>query len=379
MFTLRSDHAGSLDVGSPVYFRRLKAGQIVSYDLGKDGKGIMIKVFVNSPFDKFVNDNTRFWHASGIDVSLTASGISINTQSMVSILVGGLAFETPAESADLPPASVGTEFRLFADRNDALRNPETDVMKLAMRFEESVRGLALGAEIDFRGVVVGTVTSIRPRVDTGGKNLNIQVSADFFPRRLRSRSNAKSPVLSNDQRRSLIAGMVERGLRAQLRTGNLLTGQLYVALDFFPGAAKAKRRPDTRRDDDDLPEIPTVPSSLLELQETLSSVAAKIKKFPLEQIGGDVQATLKSATRMMQQIDAELTPEARAALADVRKALVSADEALKPNSPLSQDARDAMREVARAAAAFRMLADYLERHPESLISGKRADPKEDNK
>jgi paraquat-inducible protein B len=216
-------------------------------------------------------------------------------------------------------------------------------------------------------------------VDAAGRNLSIQVNADFFPRRLRSRNNAKSPVLSNDQRRALIAGMVGRGLRGQLRTGSLLTGQLYVALDFFPAAAKAKARADARLDDDDLPEIPTVPSSLLELQETLSSVAAKFKSIPLEQIGADLQVTLKSANRLMQQIDAELMPEARAVLIDVRKALVSADEALKPNSPLSQDARDAMRELARAAAAFRALADYLDRHPEALISGKRADPKEDKK
>ena len=378
-FTLRSENAGSLDVGSPIYFRRLKAGQIVSYDLGKDGKGIMIKVFVSSPYDKFVNDNTRFWHASGIDVTLNSTGMSIDTQSAVSILIGGLAFETPAESADLPPAAAGTEFRLFPHRNDALRNPETDVMKLAMVFEESVRGLAPGAEVDFRGIGVGTVTSIRPHVDTANKNLKIRVNADFFPRRLRSRSNAKSPVLTNAQRRALVDGMVARGLRAQLRTGSLLTGQLYVALDFFPGAAKVKPKKDAQLDDDDLSEMPTVPSSLLELQETLASVAAKIKKFPLDQVGEDLQSTLKSANRLIDRVDAETLPEVRTMLADVRKAVDSADRLLKPNSPLSQDARDAMREIARAAAAFRMLADYLERHPEALISGKREDPREDNK
>ena len=378
-YTLRSENAGSLDVGSPIYFRRLKAGQIVSYDLGKDGKGIMIKVFVSSPYDKFVNDNTRFWHASGIDVTLNSTGMSIDTQSAVSILVGGLAFETPAESADRPPAAAGTEFGLFPHRNDALRNPETDVMKLAMVFEESVRGLAPGAEVDFRGIGVGTVTSIRPHVDTANKNLKIRVNADFFPRRLRSRSNAKSPVLTNAQRRALVDGMVARGLRAQLRTGSLLTGQLYVALDFFPGAAKVKPKKDAQLDDDDLSEMPTVPSSLLELQETLASVAAKIKKFPLDQVGEDLQSTLKSANRLIDRVDAETLPEVRTMLADVRKAVDSADRLLKPNSPLSQDARDAMREIARAAAAFRLLADYLERHPEALISGKREDPKEDNK
>jgi len=376
-FVLRGDNAGSLDVGSPLYFRRLKAGQIVSYDLAKDGRGILMKVFVNAPYDKFVNDNTRFWHASGIDVTLNSSGAIIDTQSAISILIGGLAFETPAESGDLPQAAENAEFRIFANRGEALRNPETDVMKLALVFDESVRGLSPGAEIDFRGVAVGTVTQIRPHVDVAGSHFKIRVKADFFPRRMRSKDTGK--VMSNDQRRALLSGMIARGLRAQLRTGNLLTGQLYVALDFFPGAAKPKPRPAERMDDDDLPEIPAVPSSLVQLQETLAAIAAKVQKFPLEQVGADLQTTLKGATRLIEHIDSDLAPELRTTLAEVRKAVESADQALKPNSPLSEDARAAMREVARAAAAFRMLADYLERHPEALVSGKREDPKETNK
>lgn len=376
-FVLQSDNAGSLDVGSPLYFRRLKAGQITSYDLDKGGNGIVVKVFVAAPYDKFVTDNTRFWHASGVDVTLNSSGVTINTQSAVSLLVGGLAFETPAESADQPPAAVNTEFRLFANRGEALRNPETDVMKLALVFEESVRGLAPGAEVDFRGVVVGTVTRIRPLVDVAGKNFKIRVAADFFPRRLRARDKGRG--MTNDQRRALLAGMVANGLRAQLRTSSLLTGQLYVALDFFPAAPKAKPRKDVRLDDDDLPEIPVVQSSLVQLQEAIAAIAAKVQKFPLEQVGTDLQQTLRGASKLIDQIDKDLVPELRTTLAEVRKAVESADQVLKPGSPLSQDARDAMREVARAAAAFRALADYLERHPEALISGKRADPKETGK
>lgn len=377
-FVLRSDSAGSLDVGSPLFFRRLKAGQIVSYDLGKDGRGINIKVFVNAPYDKFVTDNTRFWHASGVDVTLNSTGMTIDTQSAVSILIGGLAFETPAESADLPQAGENTEFRLFANRGEALRNPETDVMKTVMVFEESVRGLAPGAEIDFRGVVVGTVTRIRPNVDVAGKNFRIRVSADFFPRRLRSRD--RGTVMTNDQRRALLSGMISNGMRAQLRTASLLTGQLYIALDFFPGAAKFKPRKDAAKlDDDDLPEIPVVQSSLLQLQEAISAIANKVQKLPLEQVAGDLQTTLRSANKLIEQIDKDIAPELRETMADVRRALDSVEQTLKPNSPLQQDARDAMREVARAAAAFRMLADYLERHPEALIGGKREDRKETGK
>jgi len=377
-FVLRSDNAGSIDIGSPLYFRRLKAGQIVSYELDKDGKGILVKVFVGAPYDKFVTDNTRFWHASGFDITLNSSGVTVSTQSAVSVLIGGLAFETPLDTGDQdPPAKADAEFRLFANRGDALRNPETDVMKMAMVFEESVRGLTPGAEIDFRGVVVGTVTRIRPNVDVAGKNFRIRVSADIFPRRLRSRD--RGSVMSNDQRRALIAGMISNGLRAQLRTASLLTGQLYVALDFFPGTPKVKPRKDVRLDDDDLPEMPVVQSSLLQLQDAISAIARKVQKFPLEQVGTDLQETLRGATKLIEHIDNDLVPELRSTLTDVRKAVDAVDQTLKPNSPLQQDAREAMREVARAAAAFRALADYLERHPEALISGKRADPKETGK
>jgi paraquat-inducible protein B len=378
-FLLRADNAGSLDAGSPLYFRRVKAGQITSYELDKDGKGILIKVFVAAPYDKFVTDNTRFWHASGVDITLNSTGISVNTQSAVSMLIGGLAFETPLDTGEQQPAAAqDTEFRLFANRGEALRNPETDVMKTVMVFEESVRGLAPGAEIDFRGVVVGTVTRIRPNVDVAGKNFRIRVSADFFPRRMRSRDTGK--VMSNDQRRALLGGMISNGLRAQLRTASLLTGQLYVALDFFPGTPKAKPRKDAARlDDDDLPEIPVVQSSLLQLQEAISAIANKVQKLPLEQVAGDLQTTLRSANKLIEQIDKDIAPELRETMADIRKALDTMDQTLKPNSPLQQDARDAMREVARAAAAFRMLADYLERHPEALISGKKESPREEPK
>jgi paraquat-inducible protein B len=247
-------------------------------------------------------------------------------------------------------------------------------MKLAMVFEESVRGLQPGAEIDFRGVVVGTVTQIRPHVDVAGGNFKLRVKADFFPRRMRSRDTGKT--LSNDQRRALLSSMIARGLRAQLRTASLLTGQLYVALDFFPTAAKHKPRAPERVDDDDLPEIPVVPSSLLQLQEAIAAIATKVQKLPLEQVAGDLQTTLRSANKLIEQIDRDIAPELRETMADIRKALDTMDQTLKPNSPLQQDARDAMRELARAAAAFRALSDYLERHPEALISGKREDPKE---
>jgi paraquat-inducible protein B len=375
-FILHGKDIGSLDIGSPIYFRRLQAGQVAGYDLDGDGKGIKIKIFVNAPYDKFVTENTRFWQASGVGVTLDSSGVKIETESVVAMLVGGLAFETPAGAVELQPAEEKTNFSLFANRTEALKNPETDVIKTVMIYNESVRGLAPGAPVEFRGIEIGNVTAIRVEVNSASQRINILVEADLYPMRLRARSagNSSAPILSGAQRRDFIGGLVARGMRAQLRSGNLLTGQLFVTLDFFKEAPAAKLR--LR---DNMLEFPTMQSNLAELQETIAAVAVKLKNFPLEEVGADLKQTLQSATRMMQRIDTELTPEARDALADARKTIASVDNVLKPESPLSQDAREAMREIGRAAAAFRVLADYLERHPEALVSGKKDDRKDDKK
>jgi len=365
-FVLHSSDIGSLENGSPIYFRRFQVGQVASYALDQDGTGVTLKVFVNAPYDRYVTPDTRFWHASGIDVTLDASGIKINTQSLVALVSGGLAFETPAGSAALPPAAEAAEFRLFAHRDEAMKTPDPVVMKAEMVFRESVRGLAPGAPIDFRGIVIGEVTAIRVEFDLAGHQIYIPVEANIYPYRLRARMVNKGPVLSDRERRDFMNALTARGMRAQLRTGNLLTGQLYIALDFFPDASKIKLA-----SNGDVLELVTIESDLARLTESAASIAKKIQDLPLEEISGDLRQTLQSATKLIQHFDTDLTPEARAALAEARKALAATERALNPESPLQQDARDAMRELARAAQAFRILADYLERHPEALIQGKK--------
>jgi len=365
-FVLRGSDLGSLDPGAPVYFRRIQVGQIASHALDKDGKGVTLKLFVNAPYDRYVTADTRFWHASGFDVTLDASGVKIQTQSLVAMLSGGLAFETPAESAALPPAAAGAEFRLYAHRAEAMKTPDAIVMKTVMVFRESVRGLAPGAPVDFRGIVVGEVTAIKVELDPATLHITIPVEVNIYPARLRTRLVKQQAALGERERREFLNAMMGQGLRAQLRTGNLLTGQLFIALDFFPHAPKIK----TTLDGDAF-EVHTIPSGLTELQETVSSIAKKIQDLPLGEIATDLRQTLQSATKLIQHFETDLTPEARAAIADARKALAATERALATESPLQQDARNAMRELARAAQAFRILADYLERHPEALIQGKK--------
>jgi paraquat-inducible protein B len=372
-FQLHSNDLGSLDIGSPIYFRRIQVGQVVSYELDRDGKGVTFRVFVSAPYDQYVKENTRFWNDSGVDLTLDASGVKLNTQSIVSLLVGGICFQTFDEDSDAPPPGSNTTFTLFSTRDEAMKHRDTIIQNYVLIFKESVRGLLAGAPVDFRGLVIGEVSDIHVELDRSTREINMRVDIRLFPERFRSRAvgTERSPM----ENQAIMNKMVERGLRAQLKSGNLLTGQLFVSLDFFPNAPKAKMTWNAKP-----PQIPTTPGSLVELQATITQLMNKIEKLPLREIIVDARqvlhsmdTTLKNADQLILKVDTTIMPDARTTLEEARKALGAARQTLATDAPLQQDLREALREIARAAQSLRGLTDYLDRHPEALIRGKQED------
>ena len=367
-FKLHSDDLGSIDIGSPLYFRRIQVGQVISYELDNGGKGVTFTVFVNAPYDQYVKVNTRFWNASGIDLTVDANGLKVNTQSLLSILVGGIAFQT-IDAAGAPPDANST-FTLFANREEAMKHKETISQDYLLVFRESVKGLAVGAPVDFRGIPIGEVTDIRVEPDLRTKGVNMLVYIRNYPERIRAHSTGKIPSVKDNA--AFVSALVENGLRAQLKTGNLLTGQLYVALEFFPQAAKAKINWDSNP-----PQFPTTPGSMSELQATLTKLTDRIDKLPLEEVVKELRQTVQSLDNTLQstnsavkRIDSDVTPEVRATMEETRKTLAAARQALASDAPLQQDLRETLRELGRAAQSLRVLTDYLERNPESLVRGK---------
>jgi paraquat-inducible protein B len=388
--TLRAEDIGSLDVGSPVYYRRLQVGQVAAYELEKGGKAVKITVFINAPYHEFVTRGSRFWHASGIDMALDAEGVRVKTESLVSLAIGGVAFATPLEEGDAGPVAADTVFELHRNQARAFKNPERLADSFVLVFNQSVRGLQPGAPVDFRGIVVGEVAAIHTQYDPQTQKISIPVEIHVYPERFTSRLRGGAPKsgrLAGD--RELLVTLVERGLRAQLRTGSLLTGQLYVALDFFPDAPRAKL--DLAQSP---PELPTTPSTLEDLHATLVSLANKLERVPLETMASDLSETLKTVNALAKRLDSELAPEARAALAEGRQTLVemrktlseatktmsdasrtlaNAEKGLAPDSALFGELQEAAREFARTAQSLRALADYLERNPQALLRGKPSD------
>ena len=377
-YVLRAEDAGSLDVAAPIYFRRVQVGQVVSFELDKDGRGVDVKIFVKAPYDQYVTANTRFWNASGFDVNIDTSGVRIDTQSVVSLLVGGIAFQTPEEPALPTRATENAAFRLYADRGSALKNPDYLSEDFVFVFHEPVRGLSVGSPVEFRGIEVGEVTGIFAEFDPVSNVFTSPVEARFYPERLRKHLRPGG-VLPRDvmtDTRARIAFLIEHGLRAQLRTSNLLTGARYIALDVFPQAA-GKLKVDASRKPFD---VPTVAGGLPELEASINRIAAKIEKLPLESISADARQalqsldrTLKGAEQLVGRIDRELTPEARATLEGARRSLAAMEVTLANDAPLQLGLRSTLDDMSRAADSLRALVDYLERHPESLIRGKRED------
>lgn len=364
-FFLNADDLGSLDVGSPIYYRRINVGQITAYKLSDDGKSVELQTFIRAPYDKFVTTDARFWQASGIDVTLNASGFNLDTQSLASIVAGGIAFGYP-ENSRATTAANHSRFNLWDSKSDALKDPDGQPRGVIMYFDHSLRGLSVGAPIDFMGIEVGNVKAINAEFTNDYKQMRMRVDAVFYPSRVEK-------GLALNPNSEIFKDFVEHGWRAQMRTGNLLTGQNYIALDKFPKAKPAKLQILS----DDRVVIPTTQTELSGLQAQVSQIADKLTKFPLVEIGQDVRKTLNnmntaiaSTDKLVKQLDGKVAPGLQATLDDVRKTVRSSESILSSDAPLQQDVRKALQQMTRAAASLQLMADYIEQHPESIIRGK---------
>jgi paraquat-inducible protein B len=372
-FILKGKDLGSHDIGTPVLYRRIQVGKVATNEMNQDGSGVTLKIFVESPYDKFVNPNTRFWDVSGIDITADASGVKVNTEGLMAILLGGVAFEAPAGSGALPEADPDTVFPLFPNRAAAMKQPDRETLIFTMYFDESLRGLTVGSPIEANSVNIGEVKDIKVEYSDLHAKFRFPVDIALYPGRLRAmmRQGIADPTPAEQKAR--LDTLIASGLRAQLKTGSLLTGQMYIAMDFFPKAHPAKidwtKTP---------PVFPTEPGALVELQATLMNISKKIESMPLDRIGEDLRTTLQSLNRTLmgaeqavKRMDKDVAPAAKAALEDARRTLNTVDKTLASDAPLQQDLRTSLRELTRATQSLRQLTELLERQPESLIQGKK--------
>ncbi len=357
-YQLQTPELGSVGEGTPIFFRHIQAGQVVSYQLDQNGKTLNVKIFVQSPYDKYVTPDTRFWHASGVDLSLTAAGLHVQTESVLSILAGGIAFETPVTDAPQTPAAADSLFTLFSDRSEAFRPPPHDPHDYLLVFKQSVRGLSVGAPVEIGGIQIGEVTQVQSQFDAKTSEFSVPVTVSVDPTRYGVKFlNLPKSDESGDGHKRVMDIMVARGLRAELKTGNLISGSLFVAINFYPD------EPMTCIDwSQDPVQLPTKSGKLEAVED---SVTALLKN--LDQTVSNLDMTVSSARGTLTNVDRLMT--------STDKLMSNANHLIAPDSVLNAELNNMLLQGGDAAQALRVLLDYLERHPEALIRGKTGEAK----
>lgn len=384
-FILKTSKLGSLGVGVPIFYRGVQAGEVMGYKFADDWEEIIVPIFIRAPFDRLVHTGSRFWNASGINVTVGADGVNVATESVQAILTGGIAFDSPVVAPGTEPSPAGAAFPLYGSYASISEAQYTVKIPYRLYFDGSVRGLSTGAPVEFRGIKIGSVTDVRLEYDVTSRAVRIPVTIEIEPQRIDVVDGAQRPAVTRgdlgDRRAAYgrMEAMVANGLRAQLLSGSLVTGQLLVALDFHPEAPAQQLKMAGL-----YPEIPTIPSDLEKIARSVEGVISKIAALPLDTIATELKEavhtvnTLISSPAVARAVTSleglgPLIEGARKTADAAAATLQSTGDMVGANSQLRRDMTDLLRELKDAARSLRTLADYLERHPDALIRGKPGD------
>lgn len=367
LFRLRADDLGSVDIGAPVYFKWLRVGQVARVQLDPSGEFVDLQVFVRAPHDERVRTTTRFWNAAGFDASIGARGIEIDSPSLVSMLVGGIAFETPATVDVARSVPEDMVFSLYPSRQATRRPIYLIKERFLLHFDESVSGLVAGSHVEFRGIQIGEVIDVHLEYVEEDGRMEIPVVIEVEPERIAASMPGTGGGISPQMVR-----LVENGFRARLKTSNLVTGARVVDFDLVADA-----EPQEILFGGVYPELPTLGGSIDAITQRVARILDKVDQVPIESIGRNLdgalaglQGTLSEMESLTGSANQDMMPAIQASLAKLEGALGSADSLISPDSPMTRDLERLMADLAEAARSMRLLAERLEQHPEELLRGK---------
>jgi len=363
-FMLKADSIGSLDVGSPIYYRQLKAGSVASYKLDPDGKQVDIEVFIKKPFDKLINDKTRFYNASGIRANITAEGIEVQTESLVALVMGGLAFNNFPVHGRGKPVESGHVFSLYESLKEAKKLQYKRVLYFWVYFDDSIRGLSIGAPVEFRGVKIGEVVSFSLVGNSDTAEFKIPILIKIEPERFNiiGGKRQKGDIVNL----SVFTKLLKKGFRAQLKSGNLLTGDLFIDFNFYKGVTYVEPKKEYG-----YYVIPTVPTEMASLKNNAQTIMQRIANIPFEEIGEEMKGLLKDLrTKTIPKVDSSVESVDRL-VQDTNKMMNAARaNYMDSTAEVNRKLLKLLDEMTRTTKSIKHLTDYLERHPESLIKGK---------
>jgi len=377
-FMLHASQLSSLNQGSAIFYRGLSVGQILGYALDQKTQKIDIYAFVHAPYDSLVHPETRFWNASGVDVSLGSQGVHIVASSWQQLLSGGVEFTTPSSALDGAPSPAGAKFRLYDDKNSADRDPRGTPLIYRVDFTGAVSGIEHGSPVELLGSQIGQVKHVELQYDDRSHVLHTPVILEIDPTRVKV---VNGPVRSAPEPAQDFAAHLEewvkQGLRARLTSASFITGQQIVSLDMVADAAPAR----IERVDSQL-QIPSAPS--VDITAILQSAHSILRHIDRATAGPELSHAMKELDRTLthlDQITGDVQPQIRPLINSLRESAEAAQRTLEQagnvlgsNAAQSTDLPRLMQELTDAARSLKALTDYLDRHPEALIRGKKEEP-----
>ncbi|PDO81769.1 intermembrane transport protein PqiB [Kosakonia sacchari] len=297
---LDSNKAGQLTAGDPVLFRGYRVGSVETSTFDTQKRTMSYQLFINAPNDRLVTSNVRFWKDSGIAVDLTSAGMRVEMGSLTTLFGGGVSFDVP-EGLDLgQPVAENSAFKLYDDQRSIQDSLYTEHVDYLMFFKDSIRGLQPGAPVEFRGIRLGTVSKVPFFTEGMRQALNddyrIPVLIRIEPERLANQLG-EDPDMS-----AHLNELLKRGLRGSLKTGNIVTGALYVDLDFYNNAPAISGMHEFAG----YPIIPTVSGGLAQIQQRLMDTLDKINNLPLNPMIQQATSTLSESQQTLKRLQTTL-------------------------------------------------------------------------
>ena len=387
-YTLHARRLGSIAQGAPIYYRGIKVGQVLGTDLSDADGSVAVRIFIRAPNDQLVHEGTRFWNASGVTLTAGSDGVKIQSESLSSVLAGGIEFAVPAGGESGEVAKLDAAFTLYDDAaaaNDAIY---TRKVRFLLHFPGAVQNLKPGSEVRMQGMRIGQVADVHIEFDAAIDRVSVPVAIEIEADRVKLLHDVIAAHDFEQRAHATFGRFVARGLRARLASGNLITGQKVVSLEFVPDAPAMKMI-----EGGEYPEIPTLPSDDLDAaiasaKDLLGSLQVTATKLNEIVSSPGVMRSVRSLDQSLANLD-HITRDVRAAgagslVTELRATADSADSALKQAKATLAVAEGALdgqrsdggdlagtiRELKTAARSVRVLADYLEAHPNSLLLGR---------
>lgn len=376
---LEGSKGKSLTVGDPVTYRGFEVGRVEksAFDIAR--RTVNYQVFIRAPYSNLVTDNTYFWNSSGVSFEASAQGLKVNLGSVESLISGGVTFDVP-DDLPLGESIVGDRvFNLYPDKSSVYEQRQYQFKEFVVLFEDSVRGLSIGAPIEYRGIRIGTVTDIslsmadNKRIDP--KERRIPVLMRIEPARFGMVNDLQSvSAMSSQMERWII-----QGLKASLKTGSLLTGRLFVDLDFYPIDKFAVVGDFGART-----VIPSVSGSLAQIEQKVFAILDKFEQLPIDVTLKNINAMLHGGSKTMLELQRtikELTvllvnDDTQALPATINNTLKQLSTMLKgygENSPIYDELGQTMSQLQLFLREVRPLIKGLNNQPNALFFETRAE------